>query len=96
MTDDDKPQGDQNVRHVPWRDEPEIERFEDGRPKPGSAAEVRVGGSTYRVPEHAAIRHRGGVAYLNVRGRAHVLSERGEIVLTGEQEQAIRSAWSEL
>jgi hypothetical protein len=79
----------------PWDDEP--------IPKPSGTTRtlydptrVVLGSSVYLVSHHAAVRHRGDAVLLQDRGRIHVLTERGEIVLDPSEEHALRAWWSDL
>lgn len=81
---------------VPWRDAPEVPPQATGTPCAGSPTTIRIGSSTFRVPELAAVRHREGCTVVYLDGRTHLLVESGELVLSDAEEMALRAAWPTL
>lgn len=51
------------------------------------------GDSVIHVPAHSAVRWRDDAVLVHTRGRVHVITARGEIVLSPEEEELLRDSW---
>ncbi|MBN9141870.1 MAG: hypothetical protein J0H23_13705 [Micrococcales bacterium] len=67
---------------VPWEDDPAPD-----------ARKLQVGATVYRVPSIAAVRLRGDLGFIYVGGVVRVLTERGELALTADEELELRLSW---
>lgn len=54
---------------------------------------VDDGDAVIFVPREAAVRWRDGIVLVYSVGRVHVITARGEIVLSESEEEALRASW---